>query len=93
MLGYLMENYFLFFLCLFQKALEELMRDKTIFIIAHRLSTIRNADEIICVDNGAIAEKGTHFELMKKNGIYKKLIEKQLIKPSADDIIELASTA
>ena len=46
-------------------------------VIAHRLSTIHNADKIIVIDGGHIAEQGTHAELMAKNGIYAKLIEMQ----------------
>eukprot|EP00948_MAST-09A_sp_MAST-9A-sp1_P002002 g2002.t1 len=67
---------------LIQKALESLMKDKTIFIIAHRLSTIRNADEVICIDQGGLAEAGSHQELMGKKGIYYRLIQKQLLDPN-----------
>ena len=52
----------------------------TIIIIAHRLSTIINADTIAVLNNGRIAEIGTHNELMKKNGEYKKLFQKQFVK-------------
>ena len=51
---------------------------KTIIVIAHRLSTVRSADEILVIENGEIVEKGTHDDLIAKNGIYKKLVEKQL---------------
>ena len=47
-------------------------------IIAHRLSTVRDADQIIVLDDGHIAEIGTHEELFKNNGLYKKLISKQM---------------
>jgi len=47
-------------------------------VIAHRLSTVRSADEILVIENGEIVEKGTHDDLIAKNGIYKKLVEKQL---------------
>ena len=53
-----------------QKALKELLSGKTSFIIAHRLSTIRSADLIIVMNDGKIAEQGTHFELMREKGIY-----------------------
>jgi ABC-type multidrug transport system fused ATPase/permease subunit len=59
---------------LVQEALETLMEGRTSIIIAHRLSTIRNADTILVLDNGVVAEQGTHKELIEiKNGIYKNL--------------------
>ena len=60
-----------------QKAMRKLMEDKTCFIIAHRLSTIRNADLILVVDQGEIVEQGTHKELMRKVGMYRRLYEAQ----------------
>ncbi len=60
-----------------QDALENLMRGRTSFVIAHRLSTIRNADKIIVIDKGVVAEAGTHNELMNHNGLYRKLNEMQ----------------
>ena len=53
-----------------QKSLEELAKDRTTITIAHRLSTIRNADEIIVINNEGIAERGTHRQLMERNGLY-----------------------
>lgn len=62
---------------LIQKAMNNLMKDKTCFIIAHRLSTIKNADLILVMNHGNIVEKGTHKELLKLNGFYKKLYYSQ----------------
>ena len=62
---------------LVQDALNNLLKGRTSVVIAHRLSTIHNADLIVVVDHGRIAEQGTHNELMERNGIYAKLIEMQ----------------
>lgn len=62
---------------LVQDALEKLMVGRTTFVIAHRLSTIINADKIIVMNKGKIAESGSHQELLSKGGIYKKLYETQ----------------
>lgn len=53
-----------------QAAMRSLMKGKTCFVIAHRLSTIRNADEILVIDHGEVAEQGDHQTLMKKEGVY-----------------------
>ncbi len=62
---------------LVQEALFKLMKNRTSFVIAHRLSTIQHADEIIVIDNGVIAERGSHQELINSNGIYRKLTDLQ----------------
>lgn len=62
---------------LIQVAVENVMKDRTTFVIAHRLSTIRNADKILVLDKGKIAEIGSHRELYRKNGIYRKLYDLQ----------------
>ncbi len=62
---------------LIQQSLEELSKDRTTLIIAHRLSTIKNADEIIVLTNKGIEEKGSHEELLGKDGIYAKLYKSQ----------------
>ena len=56
-----------------QAALEQLMKGRTVFVIAHRLSTIVNADWIVVLDGGRVMEVGTHVELLKREGLYKKL--------------------
>ena len=60
---------------LIQQALKELLRGRTAIIIAHRLSTIRDADQILVLDQGKIAELGKHDELMQKAGLYSRLYE------------------
>ena len=67
---------------LIQKAMDNLMKGRTSFVIAHRLSTIRNADCILCMNNGDIVEQGTHDELMAKNGFYANLYNSQFERPS-----------
>jgi subfamily B ATP-binding cassette protein MsbA len=62
---------------LVQRALSNLMMGRTAFVIAHRLSTIRRADKIIVIEDGAIAETGTHQELLARGGIYARLYEMQ----------------
>jgi ABC-type multidrug transport system fused ATPase/permease subunit len=56
-----------------QAALRELLKDRTSFVIAHRLSTIREATRILVMDQGRIAEMGSHDELLEKGGIYANL--------------------
>ena len=65
---------------LVSKAMDKLAKDKTSFIIAHRLSTIKNADLILVMDKGNIIEQGSHSELIKQNGFYKKLYNSQFEK-------------
>lgn len=60
-----------------QKAMRELMKDKTCFVIAHRLSTIQNADMILVVDHGDVVEQGDHESLMKRKGFYYRLYAAQ----------------
>jgi subfamily B ATP-binding cassette protein MsbA len=67
-----------------QKALDNLMKNKTVFVIAHRLSTIINANRIAVVNEGQLAELGSHDELMQiENGIYKNLYMTQFKKEEA----------
>ncbi len=63
-----------------QIGLKQAMKGRTVIVIAHRLATVQEADEIIVLDKGHISEKGTHLELMKREGRYRELCEKQVIK-------------
>jgi subfamily B ATP-binding cassette protein MsbA len=65
---------------LVQDAINHLMQERTSLVIAHRLSTVRHADEIIVLQKGEITERGTHDELIRKNGFYKRLVEMQEVK-------------
>ena len=57
-----------------QEAISELVKGKTLLVIAHRLNTIQNADQILVIDNGQIAQRGTHEELLKQPGIYQDFV-------------------
>ena len=63
-----------------QKAMNNLMKGRTSFVIAHRLSTIRDADVILVMKDGDIAEQGTHEELLAKGGFYAQLYNSQFEK-------------
>jgi subfamily B ATP-binding cassette protein MsbA len=65
---------------LVQDAINNLMKDRTSLVIAHRLSTVRHADEIIVLQKGRIMERGKHDELIRQDGIYRKLVEMQEVK-------------
>ena len=62
---------------LVQDAITNLMKNRTTLVVAHRLSTIKHADEIIVMQQGEMIERGTHIDLLQKNGVYKKLYELQ----------------
>lgn len=62
-------------------ALDRLMAGRTTLVIAHRLSTIRNADRIVVLDGGTVAEQGTHHELLARGGVYAQLVSAQLAGP------------
>jgi subfamily B ATP-binding cassette protein MsbA len=65
---------------LVQDAINNMMQNRTSIVIAHRLSTIRHADEIIVLQKGKIAERGTHDELIRLNGFYKRLVDMQEVR-------------
>lgn len=70
-----------------QKAIDNLMQDKTVFVIAHRLSTVQNADKIVVINQGQVVEIGNHEELMKiENGQYKSLYEMQFKRQETANI-------
>lgn len=62
-----------------QQALSELIKDKTVLIIAHRMRTIANADHIVVLKDGTVAEEGTPAQLYEKNGIYRRMAEQQIV--------------
>ncbi len=65
---------------LVQDAINKMMQNRTSIVIAHRLSTIRHADEIIVLQKGRIVERGTHDQLLKNDGFYRKLVEMQEVR-------------
>lgn len=67
-----------------QRALEGLMKDRTTIVIAHRLATVQKADRILVMENGRIAEAGTHAELVRRGGIYAHLAELQFGREAAE---------
>jgi ATP-binding cassette, subfamily B, bacterial MsbA len=78
---------------LVQTALQNLMTGRTVFVIAHRLSTVRRADRIIVLENGTIADQGSHEDLLTRLGIYRRLYELQFadidaVKQDADVEVE-----
>lgn len=71
-----------------QKAIEEVLQNRTSFIVAHRLSTIRSADRILVIDKGEILEQGTHEELLKRRGHYYELYTNQFIDEVGIDVLK-----
>ena len=75
-----------------QEAMLRLMQGRTSFVIAHRLSTIRNADQILVIDQGEIVERGTHEELLERQGFYQQLYASQFKahapRPAGDESVE-----
>lgn len=75
-----------------REALESVMKGRTTFVIAHRLSTVMHADQILVLEDGGIAEQGTHKELVNQNGLYRQLYELQLL-PDEPTIDTLAASS
>ncbi len=74
------------------RAMTEVMKGRTTFVIAHRLSTVREADQILVLDKGVIAERGSHAELVRTGGIYQSIYELQL-RPQEEVLLEAALPA
>ena len=66
-----------------QAALARVRHERTTIIVAHRLSTVRDADRIVVIDGARIVEQGGHDDLMERRGIYRRLVEHQLIADRA----------
>ncbi len=75
-----------------RQAMESVMQNRTTFVIAHRLSTVHRADQIVVLQNGRIAEQGTHGELLQMDGLYKEIYDLQL-RPQEEVMLEVDVTA
>ena len=73
---------------LVQDAIRTLRRGRTTIVVAHRLSTIREADQILVLRRGEVKERGTHAELLRANGLYRRLYELQARESAGSDPIE-----
>ena len=75
-----------------QQALEEVIKGRTTFVIAHRLSTVRKAKQVLVLDQGEIVERGTHQELLSRDGYYRRIYDLQLSPETAGLVKDLAPT-
>ena len=66
------------------RRLRGVLRERTSIIVAHRISTVKDADEILVLDEGRVAERGTHRELLERNGIYAQMYRRQLLEEELD---------
>jgi ATP-binding cassette subfamily B protein len=66
------------------RRLRAVMKERTSIVVAHRISTVKDADEILVLDDGRIAERGSHRELLERNGIYAQMYRRQLIEEELD---------
>jgi ATP-binding cassette, subfamily B, multidrug efflux pump len=79
---------------LIRRALDMVIKGRTTFIITHRLPIVRNADLILVLENGEVVERGTHSDLMARNGLYRQIYESQLSAAQAagDDSVTQPSS-
>jgi ATP-binding cassette subfamily B protein len=73
---------------LVHEALDRLMVGRTTIVIAHRLSTVRNADRVVVLDQGVVVESGAHADLMRSNGLYRRLVERQFLDWPAEPLTQ-----
>src|SRR5205814_10670007 len=66
------------------RRLRGVLRERTSIIVAHRISTVKDADEILVLDEGRVAERGTHRDLLERNGIYAQMYRRQLLEEELD---------
>ena len=71
-----------------QKALNVISQNRTTFIIAHRLSTVKHADQLIVLNKGNIVERGTHEELVEKDGLYAKMYQSQMREEYTHEVLK-----
>ncbi|RMX48535.1 hypothetical protein pdam_00021589 [Pocillopora damicornis] len=72
-----------------KEAIDRAMKNRTVLVIAHRLSTVRNADQVLVIDKGQIVERGTHKDLLASEGVYKKLVLRQLSTSQGASVVDV----